>query len=418
MFLASVASTAAQKTVYEVPLGGNTYYDEVNRANAAFAMGWGKDKSLRLDAEVGLSATTYVYFTEGQVPRVALRAEGKGEVSVCVDGGKATVVKIGGNKPKDYKLGSFRSGKDGYMAFRYSLRGNGSVKIHSLIVDGVDKAPIYLLGSTNTYFGLRGPSCHLNYQFNSKSYGEVEWATICLTVPKECDQEGSYYMALGFGGGYFGIQNNGRGRRQALFSLWNTEDADDPKVVANENKVTVMAHGDGVTARDFGNEGSGKQSFIDVGWLPDVTYRFLLHAARVDSATVDYSAWFYDSVKGEWQYMSTLRRPKTKVLITGLHSFLENFDPTQGNKTRKAYYHNAWARTADGVWRPLQKAFLTCDDTGNRGRRLDFNGGVEQGRFFLTNGGYFDRPEEVGRFLSADDDAYTMPDIDLTQFDK
>ncbi|MBR4782667.1 MAG: DUF3472 domain-containing protein [Bacteroidaceae bacterium] len=416
MLLVAFSASAEKESVYDVPLYGNSYYDSVNRENFGFSFGRDRNRNLILDKEAGLMATTYVYFTQGQEPSLELRANGKGHLEVSVNGGNPILLKIKSKTPRDYKLGTHSALKDGYMTIEYRLLSDDAdVTLHSLLVSGVTKAPVYLRSTTNTYFGLRGPSCHLNYSDAIKDR-EMEWATISVTVPEEQDQEGSYYMALGFTGGYFGIQNNGNGKRRALFSLWNTQHSDDPKAVSKDNKVTVQDHGEGVTVQDFGNEGSGKQSFIDVGWQPGHTYQFLLHATKADDNCVDYSAWFYDSIKNQWIYLSTLRRPNTTFLLKGLHSFLENFTPLQGNKTRKAYYYNPWARTPDGEWIPLKKAFLTCDDTGNKGKRLDFNGGVEQGRFFLTNGGYFDRAEKIERKLSVGDDAHILPNIDLTQF--
>lgn len=416
--LAVMPAAAQRSERYEVPLYGNTYYDEVSRANFGFAFGRTKDTSLRLGGDCGLTATSYVYFVSGQSPRITLSAEGKGDVEITVDDAQPTVLKISTKKQKEYKLGTFVRHRDGYMVVRYRLLdATSSVKLHSLIFSGVTKAPVYLKPGSNTYFGLRGPSCHLNYGDGPRG-SEVEWATISVTVPEDFDREGSYYMALGFSGGYFGMQNNGRGRRNALFSLWNTEESDNPNTVSESNRVQVIAHGDSVTVRDFGNEGSGKQSFINAGWQPNRTYQFLLHAKHVDSTTVDYSAWFRAADSPDWTYMSTLRRPNTKVLLRGLHSFLENFQPINGNKTRKAYYHNVWIKPIGGEWQPIKRAFLTCDDTGNRGRRLDFGGGVEQGRFFLTNGGYFDRPENIERRFSVGDADLTPPDIELSQFTK
>lgn len=412
MFCVSIAADKGDKHV--IPLSGNTYYDEMSRANFGFY--FGREKVLTLSEETGLSATSYVYFVAGEQPRFALTAEGKGEVEISVPAQKAAVVKIDSKQPKDYKVATFRSDKDGYMVLHFRLlKPSDKVKISSLTVSGVNKEPVFIHEKMATHFALRGPSCHLNYGVQ-RDGNETDWATISVTVPREYDQEGSYYMAMGFNGGYFGIQNNGRGRRNALFSVWNTENSDDPNAVAQENKVQVIDHGEGVTAKDFGNEGSGKQSFIDAGWQPDHTYRFLLHAARVDSNAVDYSAWMYNSDTGKWIYLSTLRRPNTKQLLTGLHSFLENFSPAQGVKTRKAYYHDGWAHRTNGEWVPLKRAFLSCDDTGNKGKRLDFNGGVEQGRFFLTNGGYFDRAENIDRLLSVGDEVGEAPDIDFSQF--
>ncbi|MBR3733105.1 MAG: DUF3472 domain-containing protein, partial [Bacteroidaceae bacterium] len=101
-----------------------------------------------------------------------------------------------------------------------------------------------------------------------------------------------------------------------------------------------------------------------------------------------------------------------------LHSFLENFDPRQGDKTRKAYYHDVWVRATDGEWKPVRMAYLTSDDTGNKGKRLDVMGGAEGNRFFLTNGGYFDRPEKITRELMVENIDTIPPSIDLNQFVK
>ena len=410
---------AAGETTYQIPLYGNTYYSRTTESNARFNFGHAKDKSLVLSGDTSITATSYVYFTKGQQPQLAVTAQGKGRVEVTVLASgvspKVTVLKIAGKKAKAYKIGRITTAVDGYVKVHYRLLDAADkVKMETLVVTGTDKKPVYLHEETNTYFGLRGPSCHLNYGWR-KEGKEYDWATISVTVPEESDQEGSYYMALGFSGGYFGFQNNGRDRRNVLFSAWNTEDSDDPNAVAHEHRVQVISHGEGVTARDFGNEGSGKQSFFNAGWQSGKTYQFLLHASRVDATTVDYSAWFYDSVKDQWMYLSTLRRPNTEVLLTGLHSFLENFDPRQGDKTRRAYYHDMWVRATDGKWKPVKMAFLTCDDTGRKGKRLDFSGGTEQGRFYMQNGGYFDRPEEITRELQVERTDSVPPSIVLSQ---
>ena len=422
MFSIVDAVFAAGGPSYQIPLYGNTYYSRTTHENGRFGFGRAKDKSLVLSGDTSITATTYVYFTKDQRPELALLAQGTGKVEVTVEAtgvsAKKTTLKIAGKKPKAYKLGHIRTAVDGYVRVHYRLLSAADrVGIETLVVSGTDKEPVYLHETTNTYFGLRGPSCHLNYGWRRQGK-EYDWATISVTVPEESDQQGSYYMALGFSGGYFGIQNNSSDRRNVLFSVWNTQDSDDPKAVDEEHRVQVISHGEGVTAQDFGNEGSGKQSFINGGWVPGKTYRFLLHASRVDETKVDYSAWFYDCVKDAWIYLSTLRRPNTKELITGLHSFLENFDPRQGDKTRKAYYHDVWVRATDGEWKPVRMAYLTCDDTGNKGKRLDFMGGAEGNRFFLMNGGYFDRPEKITRELMVENIDTIPPSIDLNQFVK
>src|SRR5438045_8858751 len=46
-----------------------------------------------------------------------------------------------------------------------------------------------------------------------------------LTVEKSTP--GSYFMACGFGHGYFGIQEQSRGRKVGIFSVWHPTKGDD-----------------------------------------------------------------------------------------------------------------------------------------------------------------------------------------------
>src|SRR5690606_24913239 len=56
------------------------------------------------------------------------------------------------------------------------------------------------------YWGRRGPSVHLSY--TAPEGKDIRWFYNEITVPEGEDVIGSYYMANGFGEGYFGIQVN------------------------------------------------------------------------------------------------------------------------------------------------------------------------------------------------------------------
>ncbi len=426
-----------------IPIVGNTYINTA-KSNGAHQgnrvstfRGERRNRGAYIDNNSGLvlkdaanlSATSYIYVRKGETPDIWIDANGTGKLKVVVGNKKKTftlstngsaIAKQDGatsNKTAgQLHFGKVKIKKDGYLRLDFQSVGTGNdIHVENIVMKGTNEAPIFLKREYNTYFGLRGPSCHLNY---SPSYnGEAEWAIISVCVPHEYDKEGSYYMALGFDGGYFGFQNNSKDRRQVLFSVWNAgEGNDDPNAVHKAQQTTVVAKGEGVTARDFGGEGSGKQSFRLVNWQADSTYTFLLNARKVKEGYTDFSAWFYDSGAKQWLYLSTLRRPNTHTLLRGLHSFLENFDPDQGNKTRKAYYFNGWVKPVNGDWLPITKARLTNDDTGNRGQRLDFMGATDGDRFFLMNGGYFDRPREINRRLEITDHGMQKPQLRLQDF--
>ncbi len=417
-FLVLAICSGAQTQTFTIPLLNNTYI------NGDYA--WGREvvvdkDGLTFSGQTSKTATTYVYLTKGAKYDVSLEATGNGNVNVSISNipgeriSKNITVK---SKSADIiHLGEVVPEKDGYIRIGYELMGSTDfLNITNLkILSEASAKPIFLKGDFNTHFGLRGPSCHLAY--DTGKYGkDLEWAMIDVMVPEQFDQVGSYYMALGFTGGYFGFQNNSANRRQVLFSVWNSVDDDDPNNVAPNHQTHVVCHGDGVTAKNFGNEGSGKQTFIKVDWRPNVPYKFLLHACRKDSTSTDYSAWFYDTPQDKWIFMATLRRPNCKSLITGLHSFLENFSPIQGDKTRKAYYYDVWVKPQNDTWRPVDEANLTNDLTGSKGVRLDFNGGTDGDKFFLMNGGYFDREKVIKRHLSLEKKYTKTPQINLEYF--
>lgn len=426
-----------------IPIVGNTYINapagQNNPDGAAKGHRGRHDRNhgafidnksgLWLKDATDMCATSYIYVRKGEQPDIWLDARGKGQLQITV-GKKSKKFNVsnvegskadgnGGNTEKEGRLlhfGKVKTKADGYLRIELqSVGSDNDICVENIVMKNMEEAPIFLKREYNTYFGLRGPSCHLNY---SPSYkGEAEWAILSVKVPKEFDKEGSYYMALGFNGGYFGMQNNGRGRRQVLFSVWNAgEENDDPDAVHKAQQTIVVSKGEGVTAQNFGGEGSGKQSFRQVNWVADSTYTFLLNARKVKEGYTDFSAWFYDSVNRQWLYMSTLRRPNTNTLLKGLHSFLENFDPRQGDKTRKAYYFNGWVKPQNADWQPITKAYLTNDDTGNRGQRLDFSGAAEGGCFYLMNGGYFNRPWEIDRHLQINGHGMQKPQIRLQDF--
>ncbi|WP_288380988.1 DUF3472 domain-containing protein, partial [uncultured Massilia sp.] len=97
----------------------------------------------------------------------------------------------------------------------------------------------YANDAANYYWSRRGPSVHLGYTVPANTeyfYSEV-------TVPSGQDAIGSYYMANGFNGGYFGIQVKSPSERWVLFSVW---DAD------NGAKTTLVSKGAGAIDNGFG----------------------------------------------------------------------------------------------------------------------------------------------------------------------
>jgi hypothetical protein len=201
-----------------------------------------------------------------------------------------------------------------------------------------------------------------------------------LTVPAGEDKIGSYFMANGFGEGYFGIQVKSTTERWILFSVW---DAD------NGAKTTLVRKGPNVVDNSFGGEGTGGQAYLVYNWLAGNTYKFITKATPDGAGSTIYSAWFYAPEAAVWRFMASWKRPNISSYLTGSHSFLENFIDTKGYLGRKVLLNNQWARNTAGVWSEVTKMTFNGDATAANKQRMDFAGGLENGKFYMRNGGFF-----------------------------
>jgi hypothetical protein len=85
--------------------------------------------------------------------------------------------------------------------------------------------------------------------------------------------------------------------------------------------------------------------------------------------------------------------------LTGFHSFLENFIPNQGIYERKVLFANQWVADRNDNWVEVNRARFTADNTARVGFRMDYGGGVEDGRFYLRNCGFFSDYTPIGVFF-------------------
>jgi hypothetical protein len=212
----------------------------------------------------------------------------------------------------------------------------------------------------------------------------------------------TYYMACGWDRGYFGMQVNSPTERRIIFSVWDSGDeAKDRKKVDQKNRVTLIAKGPGVDAGDFGNEGTGGHSHLVYPWKTGEKQRFVVTAKPVDDRHTIYSGYYFHPQEKKWMLIASWKAPKDGSYLRGLYSFSENFGGANGHLRRKALYGNQWIRTSAGQWIELTTATFSHDGTG-RADRLDRFMGVEDGQFFLSQGGFV-----PGR--SAFGDKFTRP---------
>lgn len=383
-----VAVIAQQEVI--VPLGGNSWVTTKAGSERVTNTGWVNWQ--HADAVF----STWVYARKKGTMRIAATLtvpDGKSVIQ-CTVNGKAVQTAIEGTAKK-YTLGEFTINDSGYVKIDVqgiSKTGTVFATTDALQLSGtaVDAQTLFVKNNEGNYFywGRRGPSVHLGYDI-SEVKGDVEWFYNEITVPAGNDVIGSYYMANGFAEGYFGIQVNSPTERRVLFSVWSPFQTDDPKQIPADKKIILLKKGKDVYTGEFGNEGSGGQSYLKYNWKAGEACKFLLHAKPVADNYTNYTAYFYAAAENKWMLIASFNRPATTTYLKRLHSFLENFDPATGYITRKAWYHNQWVCTSTGEWKQLTKARFTGDATAQKEYRVDYAGGEENGKFFLQNCGFF-----------------------------
>ncbi len=386
-----------------IPLGGNAWFakkvaysrnnlNSTERITQNGLENWGKT-----------SSAVFVYFRIGKPDDayMYLRLKTKGgnaTVKVIIEG-KSFLVTSANTLPDTIKAGKIHFKDTGYVKLELqniSETGNTRTDISDIILTGEQVTSSLLFvkdnKSNNFYWGRRGPSVHLNYNIPVEVREKVEWFYNEVTVPVGEDAIGSYFMANGFNSGYFGMQVNSATERRVLFSIWSPFATDDPKSIPDSLQIKLLRKGKGVKTGEFGNEGSGGQSYLIYPWVASKTYIFLTNA-EPDPATnhTVYTSYFKDPDANQWMLIASFKRPSTNSYLKGLYSFLENFNTETGNIERKGEFGNQWARSTEGKWYEITTATFTGDAIAKLNYRKDFAGGSNGKTFYLKNCGFFNQ---------------------------
>ena len=241
----------------------------------------------------------------------------------------------------------------------------------------------------------------------------AQLATTEMTI--DDSTPGSYFMALGFGGGYFGLQELPDKKRVAVFSVWDNWRGDNPDAVTAPYRVEVLAPGDGVETARFGGEGTGVKATWPMGWKNGRPYRFLIRAVP-DRDRIIYSAYVSGDGIKDWKLMASMRAPSNARDLRGLSSFIEDFrrDGKSVLQSRKARFGQGWVQAASGQWLALTRARFGADSN----TQLNINAGIDKTirvenhiavaatEWFLQTGGVVKQTLPLGSILE-------MPPIDL-----
>ncbi|MBS7256070.1 DUF3472 domain-containing protein [Flavobacterium branchiicola] len=379
------------KTTVSIPLAGNAFSSEhVDGSNTITDNG--------IENWTNTAEFFTVYFRVSKPGTFQITVEesievfGKSELEFSIQNQSKKILFT--TSKKAVAAGSWTINQEGYVALKIkgiSKTGDRFPSINRLTVSSTDyegKISYVPNNEGNFYhWGRRGPSVHLNYQVPENT--NAEWYYNEVTVPKNEDKIGSYFMANGFGEGYFGIQVNSATERRILFSVWSPFTTDDPNSIPEDQKIKMLKKGENVHSGEFGSEGSGGQSYLKYNWKAGTTYKFLLHGIPQNNNSTNYTAYFYAPELKKWLLIASFNRPQTNTYLKKFHSFLENFVPEQGNLSRKVLFNNQWICDEKGNWTEINSARFTTDNTGAKEYRMDFSGGLEKNAFYLKDGGFF-----------------------------
>ncbi|WPQ66442.1 DUF5077 domain-containing protein [Chitinophaga sancti] len=382
--LSSVAATqnATATDTLHVALAGNAYVTNLPSGAAEVITSYG------LGNWTNPSSITSVYVRLGKTGtlNVGLTAKvpsGTSNIKVTVNGTQFNAT-LTGTSYSSYNIGSVSIADTGYVKIDLqgvNKTGGYFADVSQINISGTATTSnvVFANDPDNYYWSRRGPSVHLS--FTPPSGNTAEWLYSEISVPAGQDKVGSYFMANGFSEGYFGIQVNSSSERRVLFSVWD----------ADSGATTLVRKGTDVVDNSFGGEGTGGQSYLVFNWSAGTTYKFLTHAKPDSAGGTDYSSWIYTPETSTWRFIATWKRPYTVTYLTGLYSFLENFNETTGYQGRKANYKNEWIRNTSGTWVELTTARFTADATATSDQRRDYAGGLDNGVFYLQNDGFFAR---------------------------
>ena len=186
-----------QSTKHTVNLSGNSYVvygtDGAQISDNGLTE-WTGEKS---------KINTYIYFSKPQTVSITLKGKldkGESKIKFTANGSSNIVELKEGSFEK--RVGNVVVKQAGYIPLSLegiSKTGDQYAQVESFVIESEDDKMVYVHDFSD-YWGRRGPSVHLNYAMPDDT---IEWFYNEVTVPEDNNVLASYYMANGFGEGYF-----------------------------------------------------------------------------------------------------------------------------------------------------------------------------------------------------------------------
>jgi len=159
----------------------------------------------------------------------------------------------------------------------------------------------------------------------------------------------TYYNALGWTGGYTGLQMTDKGPG-FIFSIW------DPPGTEGAPSIRSIYSLPGSVVNRFGGEGTGLH-YLDTSakWTLNHWYRFVARCWGTGNVT-DFALWTQDEETGAWTHHVTLEAPESSFRFDSwLYSFLEDWYGS-GDALRRAEYRWPKVHTLSNQWFSVTQA--------------------------------------------------------------
>lgn len=203
-------------------------------------------------------------------------------------------------------------------------------------------------------------------------------------------QTNSYFMVIGFNGGYMGIQNVG-GTHVGIFSIWDPvghafDFKAKPDDVVEGLRAKVLYNDPKVHVSRFGGEGTGAKTMFRYDWKTGSKVRFRITAEPDGADRIKFTGYIGEG--NNEMKIATISRLShgKKPVVSGVYSFVEDFWRNGYSKTlvRRAEFTDFASRVSQNEkYTPATGARFTAD--GNKLMTIDA-GPVKGGGFLQTGG--------------------------------
>jgi len=211
-------------------------------------------------------------------------------------------------------------------------------------------------------------ACHVGWKMPQCERGVRSFA-VSIRVDKPTDS--TYYMAIGFSGGYCGMQRTWGGGSLGLFSMWEPNAAHPITTTYTAEGVNPGSfgggEGNGGTAHSYGDADDEATHLARFDAGEEIT--FLIRAARVDQEYTAFALMRHSERHG-WEHYATHvtwveeKNRAWQGRLTGLHSFIEAMGAEYGLVARSGIW-KAWGQeNAGDDWFPVTQVSGSCTMDG------------------------------------------------------